>query len=128
MSGYYKSSEACRADQRREERGCGLNYLNGIGSPQQSVETAETVAAAGTSRTGKDGDDFDDRRGAGSDRVRQRVDEAKLSTTAGVMAQALLGSDLRTDKVAALQQSIAAGTYNVPAPAVADKLMRALLE
>jgi negative regulator of flagellin synthesis FlgM len=56
------------------------------------------------------------------------VDEAKLSTTAGVMAQALLGSDVRTDKVAALQQSIATGTYNVSAPAVADKLMRALLE
>jgi negative regulator of flagellin synthesis FlgM len=56
------------------------------------------------------------------------VDEAKLSTTAGVMAQALLGSDVRTDKVVALQQSIAAGTYNVSAPAVADKVMRALLE
>jgi negative regulator of flagellin synthesis FlgM len=44
------------------------------------------------------------------------------------MAMALLGSEVRTDKVAALQQSIAAGTYNVPAQAVADKLMRAMLE
>jgi len=57
------------------------------------------------------------------------VDQASLSTVGGVMAQALSESDdVRTDKVAALQQSIAAGTYNVPASAVADKIISALLQ
>jgi len=45
-----------------------------------------------------------------------------------MMAQALSNdNDVRTDKVAALQQQIAAGTYNVPAANVADKLMNTLL-
>jgi len=55
-------------------------------------------------------------------------DEARLSTAAGVMAQALTGSDVRTEKVAALQQQIAAGTYSVPASDVADKMVRALMQ
>jgi negative regulator of flagellin synthesis FlgM len=44
------------------------------------------------------------------------------------MAQALSGSDVRTDRVAALQQSIAAGTYNVSSSDVADKVISALLQ
>jgi len=44
-----------------------------------------------------------------------------------VVAQALTGSDVRADKVAALQQSIAAGTYNVPSSDVAGKVLSAML-
>jgi negative regulator of flagellin synthesis FlgM len=44
------------------------------------------------------------------------------------MAQALAGSDVRSDKVAALQQAIAAGTYNVPAADVAAKVMGSLMD
>ena len=105
-----------------------LSYLNGIGGPQQSLETTETAAATGANRTANT-------QAASMSAVQQAgagslagTDEAKLSSTAGVMAQALLGSDVRTDKVSALQQSIAAGSYSVPASAVADKLMHALLE
>jgi negative regulator of flagellin synthesis FlgM len=54
-------------------------------------------------------------------------DEANVSSTANAVAQALSGSDVRTDKVAALQQSIAAGTYSVPAADVAAKVLSALL-
>ena len=54
-------------------------------------------------------------------------DGAKLSTTAGVIVQAFAGSDVRLAKVAALQQTIAAGTYSVSSSDVADKLMTALL-
>jgi len=54
-------------------------------------------------------------------------DGAKLSKTAGVIAQAFAGSDVRLAKVAALQQTIAAGTYSVSSSDVADKLMTALL-
>jgi negative regulator of flagellin synthesis FlgM len=56
------------------------------------------------------------------------ADKASLSSTAGVVAQALAGSDVRAEKVAALQQSIAAGTYSVSSSDVADKLMSALLK
>jgi negative regulator of flagellin synthesis FlgM len=45
-----------------------------------------------------------------------------------LVLQALSGSDVRTEKVAALQQSIAAGTYNIPAADVAGKLIGALTE
>jgi hypothetical protein len=40
-----------------------------------------------------------------------------------LIARATMGSDIRFDKVAALQQAIAAGTYSVAAADVADRLM-----
>ena len=57
----------------------------------------------------------------------QAADIARLSTTGGSVAQAVTGSDVRADKVAALQQAIASGTYNVSAADVADKLISNLL-
>jgi negative regulator of flagellin synthesis FlgM len=56
-------------------------------------------------------------------------DHTSLSSTASLISQGLSSSDsdVRTDKIAALQQSIAAGTYNVSASAVADKLIASLL-
>jgi negative regulator of flagellin synthesis FlgM len=57
----------------------------------------------------------------------QAADKANLSTLGGLVAQASAGSDVRLDKVAALQQSIASGTYNVPASAVASKIVDSLL-
>jgi anti-sigma28 factor (negative regulator of flagellin synthesis) len=39
----------------------------------------------------------------------------------------LSGSDVRADKVASLQQSIAAGTYSIPSSDVAAKVLNALL-
>ena len=57
-----------------------------------------------------------------------QAEMAALSRTAGVVACALsVSDDLRTEKVVAIQQSIAAGTYNVSPSAVAGKLMCALL-
>ena len=67
-------------------------------------------------------------RGAVADPVRAGTgDAASLSTAGAVVAQATAGSDVRTDKVAALQAAIARGDYHVPAGDVADKLIGSLL-
>ena len=55
------------------------------------------------------------------------ADAASVSSAGSAVAQAASGSDVRADKVAALQAAIANGTYNVPASAVADKLISSLL-
>ncbi len=58
----------------------------------------------------------------------QHGDQTELSSTGGLVAQALESSDVRTAKVAALQQAIVTGTYNVPSSGVADKIIQSLLE
>ena len=54
-------------------------------------------------------------------------DETSLSTASTAVAHASAGSDVRTEKVAALKLSIAAGSYHVSAGDVADKLINNLL-
>jgi flagellar biosynthesis anti-sigma factor FlgM len=109
-----------------EGGGVGLSYTNGIGSAQQFSGAAEVAASSSANRAAKtapasvaEQDGF-----SGS----SPVDDAKLSSTASAVAQALSGGDVRTEKVAALQQSIAAGTYSASAPAVAAKVLSAMLE
>jgi negative regulator of flagellin synthesis FlgM len=58
----------------------------------------------------------------------EQLDKADLSSASGLMAQAMEGSDTRSDKVAALQQAIAAGSYSVSSSDVADKLIQSLLD
>ncbi len=99
-----------------------MSFTNGIGSGQQSFSL---LAAASTNATTQ------------ADAVKQkdtttlsepiRQDAATLTSAGGLLAQAVSGSDTNTAKVAALQQAIAAGTYNVSASAVADKLIESLL-
>lgn len=55
-----------------------------------------------------------------------KLDQASLSVAGGLAAQS--GTDVRLDKVQALQTAIANGTYNVPAAAVASKMVDSLLE
>ena len=54
-------------------------------------------------------------------------DRATLSTAGNQVSQSVSGEDVRTDKVAAVQAALAAGTYSVPASAVASKLVDAML-
>lgn len=54
-------------------------------------------------------------------------DQASLSAASTLLVQALRTPDVRTDKVAALQSAIAAGTYNVSSADVANKLVETLL-
>ena len=57
----------------------------------------------------------------------QGSDQATISSASGVLSSALNDSDVRTAKVAALQASINAGTYNIPASSVADKMLSSIL-
>ena len=50
-------------------------------------------------------------------------DLATLSSAGSTVSQAASGEDVRMDKVAAVQSALAAGIYNVPASAVASKLV-----
>ena len=95
--------------------------MNGIGSTQQFPVTNDAVAAASTGRTSRTDASVGFQSGAGG------VDQANVSGTANVVAQALSGSDVRMDRVASLQSSIAAGTYSVTASDVATKLLNSLM-
>ncbi|MGB9032630.1 MAG: flagellar biosynthesis anti-sigma factor FlgM [Acidobacteriaceae bacterium] len=55
------------------------------------------------------------------------ADQATLSTAASLAAAAAPDSDVRMEKVAEIQQALASGTYNVPAAAVAGKMIDQLL-
>lgn len=54
-------------------------------------------------------------------------DKATLSAGAAAVSQIAAGGDVRMEKVAAIQASLASGTYSVPASAVASKMMDAML-
>ena len=54
-------------------------------------------------------------------------DRATLSSAGNEVSQAVSGEDVRTDKIAAVQAALAAGSYDVPASAVASKLVDAML-
>jgi negative regulator of flagellin synthesis FlgM len=54
-------------------------------------------------------------------------DQTVVSSMANGMAAALTTSDVRSDKVAQLQATIANGSYNVSSASVADKLMQSML-
>jgi len=108
-----------------EGGGVGLNYTNGIGSAQRFPEAIEVAASSSANRSAK--------LQAGSVPVRDssgsgiQADQANLSASASTVAQALSGSDVRADKVLGLQQSIAAGTYNIPSSVVAAKVLSAMM-
>jgi negative regulator of flagellin synthesis FlgM len=104
-----------------------LSYTNGISNAQQLLNTTEAASTNRAAKTEQGSLSAATSKPVGSSGL-GAVDQADLSTVGGVMAQALSGSDVRTEKVAALQQSISAGTYSVPASDVADKIISALLQ
>jgi len=57
----------------------------------------------------------------------QAGDRTVVSLMAGALTQALGTSDVRMDKVAQLQATIANGTYSVSSSDVADKLMNSMM-
>jgi negative regulator of flagellin synthesis FlgM len=60
--------------------------------------------------------------------VTVRADQATVSTIGTLVAKASEGSDVRYDKVAALQSAISSGSYNVSSSAVAGKIVDSLVK
>ncbi len=85
----------------------GLTSLLGVNSP----------APAATGNTG----------GAGTMNGPLGADRATLSSAASGMAQSAGDDGVRMDKVASVQAALANGSYNVPASAVAAKLVNSML-
>lgn len=54
-------------------------------------------------------------------------DRATLSSAGSEVAQTAADSDVRPEKVASVQAALAAGSYDVPASAVASKMVDAML-
>jgi flagellar biosynthesis anti-sigma factor FlgM len=54
-------------------------------------------------------------------------DSATLSSAGSEVAQTAADSDVRQDKVASIKASLASGSYDVPAEAVASKMVDAML-
>ena len=96
-----------------------MSFVGGVGSLQQGVtpaESSKTVQLISPKETSE-----------GAVANVQHGDLTNLSSTGGLVAQALGDSDVRTEKVAALQQAITAGEYSVPSSDVADKIIQSLL-
>lgn len=101
-----------------------MSYTNGIGSLQQALSSIAPTqpAAQATEST-----EVSQQRKAAAAPAKQ-ADQTSLSSAGGMIAHALEGSDVRTDKVAALQKAIASGSYNVSSSDVAGKMIDSLLE
>jgi negative regulator of flagellin synthesis FlgM len=85
----------------------GLKSLLGVSAPPPSATQSKPAAAPTPSAL--------------------TSDSATLSSAGSQVAQTASDSDVRPDKVASIQAALASGTYNVPASAVASKMVDAML-
>ena len=103
-----------------------MSYAGGINSLQQTISPISPSEAKPATQANAPGQ----RTNQGVEqRVNlERADQTNLSSTGGLVAQALEVSDTRSGKVSSLQQAIAAGTYSVSSSDVADKIIQSLLD
>jgi len=90
------------------------NNLQGLQQLFSSQEVSRTSDAGGHSP-------------AAGTSTRASDDTATLSAAASLAASAAPDSDVRMDKVTAIQQALASGTYNVPASEVAGRMIDHML-
>ena len=102
-----------------------MSYASGINSLQQTINSI--TSSESKPATQVTAPDAVSRASEGSTAGVAQVDQANLSSTGGLVAQALEGSDTRSAKVASLQQAIATGSYSVSSSDVADKIIQSLL-
>ena len=101
-----------------------MSFTSGIGGLQQAISATSTSEAKPAAQVGAAD-------GVAKDGVSVanvvHADKANLSSTGGLVAQALGGSDTRAAKVTALQEAINSGNYSVSSSDVADKIIQSLL-
>ena len=88
-----------------------LSGLNAIGNPAPVSNQPETVPQS----TDK------------NDQSMQNTDRATVSVAGAGISQSAQDGDVRWEKIAAVQQAMADGTYNVPASEVASKMVDSML-
>ena len=97
----------------------GIGNLQGLSNP--------VTPPSGAAATGKDEPVKAAAAPVGSAaKINLPVDQAVISSTSGLLAEALSGSDVRLEKILPIQAAISAGTYDVPSADVADKLISSL--
>ena len=100
-----------------------MTQTNGIGN----ADTLSTALGA-TARTEQRLSNAAHGGGRQAPAVGSGDSSANLSSMGSILANVdATSSDVRTDKVAALKSAIESGNYNVPASAVADKLLSGML-
>lgn len=88
------------------------NNLQGLQQLFSSQEVTQTAGKGGASQaTGE----------------KTAADQATLSSAASAASVVAPDSDVRMEKVAAIQQAMLSGTYNVPASEVAGKMIDHML-
>ncbi len=87
----------------------GLKSLLGVNPTAPSAPQSKNAVATGAAGSTLDSD------------------RATLSTAGSEVSQAVSEEGVRTEKVASIQAALAAGTYSVPASAVASKIVDAML-
>jgi negative regulator of flagellin synthesis FlgM len=99
-----------------------MSYTNGIVGAQQLSTLMTTAATAPQSQANAAAQSGVPAPGANG----LSDDQISFSAVASLIAQPSGDSDVRTERISALQQAISAGTYNVSSSDVADKLIQAL--
>lgn len=95
-----------------------MNVRNDVDSLKNLLGVqSQAAAATSAARSGK----------AESSQVALTTDQATVSSAGSSVSQAASGSDVRLEKVAAVKSALAAGSYNVPASAVAGKIVDSML-
>lgn len=102
-----------------------MSYSSGINSLQQPVNSITSSEAKPATQVSAP--ESVSNASVGSTANVQQVDQASLSSTGGLVAQAMEGPDTRSAKIASLQEAIAAGNYSVSSSDVADKIIQSLL-
>ena len=97
-----------------------MSYTSGIGSAQTAINSIAPSEAKPSIQASASNGTINEQPIA--------TDQTNLSSTGGLVAQALEGSDTRSAKVASLQQAISAGRYNVSSLDIADKIIQSLVD
>lgn len=105
-----------------------MSYTNGVGSLQQLLGSMTPTPSTTTQPAESASPTLHRSASVGHPGKETHADQANLSSAGGLIAHALEGSDTRTEKVAALQQAIASGNYNVSSADVAGKMIQSLQE